>query len=72
MEQAKIEGQYKDQFDKKLDDMYSRFQNLKGGETSESKGEREVQSEDEEETVKKIVMKVSYLYNFLNFIVIML
>lgn len=63
MEQASIDTKYKNEFDGLITDMETRMNNLRGTKASGSEGPNsgmspEVESENEEETVKKIVEKM--------------
>lgn len=64
MEQTKIDGKYKDEFDSLVNDIESRLGKLKEAGPSGSKSSEPaalVESEDEEETINKIVKKVTFL-----------
>ncbi|XP_026745363.1 abscission/NoCut checkpoint regulator [Trichoplusia ni] len=63
LEQTKIETKYNDEFNEVISDIESRMQKLKGSTGPSAQNSKEdpgqnVESEDEEETVKKIVEKI--------------
>lgn len=62
MEETKMDKNYKDEFDHLVSDIESRLQNLKGSASKENVPQQSSKSiddsEDEEETVKKILEKV--------------
>ncbi|XP_037963519.2 abscission/NoCut checkpoint regulator [Plutella xylostella] len=59
LEQTTMDTQYKDEFDKSVDSIQSRLMKLKGSEGNPTAGVEapNAESEDEEETIKKIINK---------------
>lgn len=58
-EQANIDSKYKNEFDELISNLESRVQKLKGSNPISTQKPEVMESEDEEDTIKKIIQKVS-------------